>query len=71
MSVRERIKEELQWLVISRWQALRFRLQPPVTDVILKLLLQVNQSKDRSLSWRLHNIADEYDPRPTGQWRPL
>lgn len=25
--------------------------------------------KDRGLSRRLHDLADQYDPRPTGEWQ--
>jgi len=47
-------------------------VSPDVTGHVTVLLLQIikllNPSKDRSLSFRLHGIADEYDTRPTGEW---
>ena len=45
-------------------------LQDKLTRMLLWLLLKLNPSKDRCLSVRLHDIADQYDTRPTGQWRP-
>ena len=40
-----------------------------LTDFLLWSLRRVNRYKDRCLARRLHNIADEYDPRPTGEWQ--
>lgn len=37
-------------------------------DLLLWLLSHVEQCKSRCLAWRLHDIADRYDPRPTGKW---
>lgn len=47
---------------------LKYYLQVKTTDVLLYLMKQINKGKDRTLSHLLHNIADEYDPRPTKQW---
>lgn len=63
------LKDVVEWELGARWQALAFHLRPPATNVIIKLLLQVNQHKNNALARRLHNIADEYDTRPTGRWR--
>lgn len=35
------------------------------TDVLLWLVRKLNPSRDRALSWRLHDMADEYDTRPS------
>jgi hypothetical protein len=40
-----------------------------VTRVLLFILQKINPHKDRTLAWRLHDIADQYDTRPSGQWR--
>ncbi len=43
-------------------------LTDTLTDVLLWMLQRLNKYKSRTLSFRLHNIADRYDTRPTGQW---
>ena len=40
-----------------------------LTEFLVWLIRCVNPSKDNVLSRRLHDVADEYDTRPTGQWR--
>ena len=40
-----------------------------LTAWLLKLLRVLNPYKDNGLSQQLHDIADEYDTRPTGEWR--
>ena len=39
-----------------------------LTSWTIWLIKIVNPYKDRMLSNRLHDLADWYDPRPTGEW---
>ena len=61
---------KLQRLMSNPW-----RNEPPtwrdrLTDWALALLMRLNPNKDRALAWRLHRLADLYNPSPTGQWEP-
>ncbi len=47
------------WSGITRW----------CTDALLYLVGVLNPNKDEGLSYKLHNIADTYAKRPTGDWR--
>lgn len=39
-----------------------------MTTFLLWLVRKLNRYKDRCLSKRLHRLADEYNPFPTGEW---
>lgn len=39
-----------------------------MTVLGVKMIEYANPTKDRALSYWLHNLADQYDTRPTGQW---
>ena len=39
------------------------------TKFLLWFIQKINKSKDRSLAMELHDLADQYDPRPTGEWQ--
>lgn len=43
-------------------------VKPRITSVLIRAIRAVNRHKNRSLAWELHDLADEYDPRPTGKW---
>ena len=47
---------------------LKFRIIEKTTDFLMWLIHILNRYKDRNLSVRLHDLADNYDTRPTGQW---
>jgi hypothetical protein len=40
-----------------------------LTNSAIHIVTLLNRYKDRSLAFRLHDLADQYDPRPTGQWQ--
>jgi len=40
-----------------------------IADFAMWLIRWTNRGKDRMLSRRLHDLADTYDTRPTGEWR--
>jgi len=44
-------------------------MREKLTDLLLFLVRRINRYKDRCLSKRLHDIADQYDPFPTGEWK--
>lgn len=46
----------------------RERLRRMLTDAAVWAIRRLNPSKDNGLSMRLHDLADQYDTRPTGQW---
>lgn len=33
------------------------------------IIKRAEPCKDENLSWRLHNLADQYARRPTGEWK--
>lgn len=39
------------------------------TALLVYFIKCLNPYKDRRLSRKLHNLADEYNTRPTGEWR--
>lgn len=40
-----------------------------LTDLLIYLIKKLNPYKDPSLSRKLHDVADEYDKNPTGEWK--
>ncbi len=40
-----------------------------LTALCVYLIRRLNPYKDNQLARRLHSVADEYDSRPTGEWR--
>lgn len=51
------------------WQELRSYWDPVLTAVLLWALRKVNPHKDNRLAHKLHDMADQYDTRPTGAWQ--
>ncbi len=56
-----KLVNQFQWNI---WDPSKDRF----TYILLGWVEALNSSKDSSLSYYLHHIADHYDPRPTGQW---
>lgn len=53
----------IDWWEVKTW------LREKTVDFCVWLIKRVERYKNESLSWRLHNLADEYYARrPTGQW---
>jgi len=40
-----------------------------LVDFSIWLLITAEPSRHEGLSMRLHNVADQYARRPTGEWR--
>lgn len=46
----------------------RYWIADRVTPALIHLIQVLNPSADNKLSRQLHQVADEYDTRPTGEW---
>lgn len=49
---------------------LKITAQKYITLLLIKGIQIVNQHKDEHLSFILHDVADKYARRPTGEWNP-
>lgn len=57
----------LDKLGIDYWDV-KYRIYDAWTDLLIWTVEKTCRYKDRCLAHRLHRLADQYDPRPTGEW---